>query len=40
MIACSLLERAGYGKVMNVEGGFDAWQAASLPVVVEQVAKV
>ena len=30
MIACSLLERAGY-KVINVIGGFDAWQQAQLP---------
>jgi hydroxyacylglutathione hydrolase len=39
MIACSLLERAGYRNVINVVGGFDAWQAANLAVVVEQVAK-
>jgi len=32
IIACSLLERAGYNKIMNVTGGFDAWQAAGLPV--------
>ena len=31
MIACSLLERAGYRDVINVVGGFDAWQAAKLP---------
>lgn len=31
MIACSLLERAGYRDVINVIGGFDAWQAAKLP---------
>ena len=30
MIACSLLERAGYN-VINVIGGFDAWQQAQLP---------
>jgi glyoxylase-like metal-dependent hydrolase (beta-lactamase superfamily II)/rhodanese-related sulfurtransferase len=35
MIACSLLERAGYRNVVNVVGGFDAWQSAQLPVVVE-----
>ncbi len=40
MIACSLLERAGHRNVINVSGGFDAWQAANLPVVVEQVAEV
>ena len=32
MIACSLLERAGHRNVVNVTGGFDAWQAAGLPV--------
>jgi rhodanese-related sulfurtransferase len=31
MIACSLLERAGYKNVVNVTGGFDAWQQADLP---------
>jgi hydroxyacylglutathione hydrolase len=31
MIACSLLERAGYENVSNVIGGFDAWQQANLP---------
>jgi hydroxyacylglutathione hydrolase len=31
MIACSLLQRAGYD-VTNVIGGFDAWQGAGLPV--------
>jgi hydroxyacylglutathione hydrolase len=40
IIACSLLERAGHRNVMNVAGGFDAWHAAGLPVVVEQLAKV
>ena len=35
MIACSLLERAGFRNVSNVEGGFDAWQSAGLPVVSE-----
>jgi len=39
MIACSLLERAGHRKVINVAGGFDAWQAAGLPEVSE-MAKV
>jgi glyoxylase-like metal-dependent hydrolase (beta-lactamase superfamily II) len=33
MIACSLLQRAGFQNVMNVTGGFDAWQEAKLPVV-------
>jgi rhodanese-related sulfurtransferase len=32
MIACSLLQRAGYQNVTNVIGGFDAWQQANLPV--------
>jgi hydroxyacylglutathione hydrolase len=31
-IACSLLMRAGYRNVVNVEGGFDAWENAKLPV--------
>jgi hydroxyacylglutathione hydrolase len=34
-IATSLLLRAGFKNVMNVVGGFDAWQAQRLPVVVE-----
>jgi hydroxyacylglutathione hydrolase len=40
MIACSLLERAGYRNVMNVAGGFDAWHEAGLAEVAEQLAKV
>jgi hydroxyacylglutathione hydrolase len=32
MIACSLLQRAGFENVTNVIGGFDAWQEAKLPV--------
>ena len=28
MIACALLERAGYRNVINVRGGFDAWHSA------------
>lgn len=32
MIACSLLQRAGFSRVINVTGGFDAWQQANLPV--------
>jgi hydroxyacylglutathione hydrolase len=32
MIACSLLQRAGFQNVTNVIGGFDAWQHANLPV--------
>ncbi len=33
MIACSLLQRAGFQHVTNVVGGFDAWQEAKLPSV-------
>jgi glyoxylase-like metal-dependent hydrolase (beta-lactamase superfamily II)/rhodanese-related sulfurtransferase len=32
-IACSLLKRAGILNVINVQGGFDAWQQAGLPEV-------
>jgi hydroxyacylglutathione hydrolase len=32
MIACSLLQRAGFSSVTNVVGGFDAWLLARLPV--------
>lgn len=32
MIACSLLQRAGFKNVFNVRGGFTAWQEAQLPV--------
>jgi len=39
LIASSLLERAGLRNIFNVIGGFDAWQSANLPVVVEQLAK-
>ncbi|MGA2360207.1 MAG: rhodanese-like domain-containing protein [Terriglobales bacterium] len=39
MIGCGLLERAGYRNVINVAGGFDAWHAAGLPEVAEQLAK-
>jgi hydroxyacylglutathione hydrolase len=35
MIACSLLQRAGFQNVINVVGGFDAWQEAKLPVMTE-----
>jgi hydroxyacylglutathione hydrolase len=33
-IACSLLQRAGHKHVINVIGGFDAWQQAQLPTAV------
>ena len=31
IIAASLLQRAGFRNVINVAGGFDAWQQAGLP---------
>jgi hydroxyacylglutathione hydrolase len=37
MIACSLLQRAGFKNITNVIGGFDAWQQAKLPVQSETV---
>jgi rhodanese-related sulfurtransferase len=33
MIASSLLQRAGFKHIINVVGGFDAWQQAKLPTV-------
>jgi hydroxyacylglutathione hydrolase len=33
-IACSLLQRAGHNNILNVIGGFDAWQQAQLPTAV------
>jgi hydroxyacylglutathione hydrolase len=36
MIACSLLQKAGYDAVTNVSGGFDAWTQAQYPVVSEE----
>jgi hydroxyacylglutathione hydrolase len=38
MIACSFLARAGFHNVVNVIGGFDAWQQENLPVVSNVVA--
>jgi hydroxyacylglutathione hydrolase len=32
IIACSLLQRAGFQNVVNVSGGFGAWQESKLPV--------
>ncbi len=32
-IACSLLMRAGFSSVVNIIGGYDAWEAARLPAV-------
>lgn len=36
LIACSLLQRAGFQNVTNVIGGFDAWQKENLPAVSEK----
>ena len=36
MIACSLLQRAGFDNVVDLIGGFDAWQQAALPIFVEK----
>jgi rhodanese-related sulfurtransferase len=38
MIACSFLQRAGHQNVMNVIGGFDAWDKAGLPVAAQAAA--
>jgi hydroxyacylglutathione hydrolase len=35
MIACSFLQRAGYENVINVQGGFDAWQKSELPIIAD-----
>ncbi|MGA8149537.1 MAG: rhodanese-like domain-containing protein [Terriglobales bacterium] len=35
MIACSLLQRAGFQNISNVIGGFDAWKQTKLPVEVQ-----
>lgn len=40
MIACSLLQRAGFQNVINVTGGFDAWEATKLPIVTEKTVTV
>jgi glyoxylase-like metal-dependent hydrolase (beta-lactamase superfamily II)/rhodanese-related sulfurtransferase len=32
MIACSLMQRAGFDGVVNVIGGFDAWEKSGAPV--------
>jgi len=31
MVACSLLRKAGYRGIMNVIGGYDAWENAGYP---------
>jgi hydroxyacylglutathione hydrolase len=40
MIACSLLQRAGFRNLTNVIGGFDAWQEAKLPTSIANPDKV
>jgi glyoxylase-like metal-dependent hydrolase (beta-lactamase superfamily II)/rhodanese-related sulfurtransferase len=40
MIACSLLQRAGFRDVVDITGGFDAWEQAKLPVVKEKPVEV
>jgi hydroxyacylglutathione hydrolase len=40
MIACSLLQRAGFQNVIDVAGGFDAWQRAKLPSAAEKPVAV
>ena len=35
-IACSLLQRAGFGQVMDVAGGFDSWLDHQLPYAVSE----
>jgi hydroxyacylglutathione hydrolase len=40
MIASSLLQRAGFKHVINLIGGFDAWQQATLPSVSSKPAGV
>jgi len=40
IIACSLLQRAGYANVINVIGGFDAWQEAKLSSASEKAVEV
>ncbi len=39
MIACSLLQRAGFRNVTNVIGGFDAWQQTKFPVQSEAIVE-
>ncbi len=40
MIACSLLQRAGFKNVINVTGGLTAWKEAKLPVATGAPAEV
>ncbi|HLH37522.1 MAG TPA: MBL fold metallo-hydrolase [Bryobacteraceae bacterium] len=37
-IGCSLIQRAGFEKVWNVIGGFDAWRACGLPEAIAETA--
>jgi hydroxyacylglutathione hydrolase len=37
-IGTSLLKQAGFKRVMNVVGGFDAWQTHKLRFIVEEAA--
>jgi hydroxyacylglutathione hydrolase len=39
IIASSLLQRAGFRNILNVVGGFDAWQQAKLPSVTAATSK-
>jgi rhodanese-related sulfurtransferase len=32
IIACSILQRHGFSRVLNVEGGMNGWRRAGLPV--------
>jgi hydroxyacylglutathione hydrolase len=40
MIACSLLQRAGFSNVINVIGGFDAWLKENLPAQISKPVEV
>jgi hydroxyacylglutathione hydrolase len=40
IIAASLLQRAGFRNVVNLAGGFDAWQEAKLPFINEKAAEI
>jgi glyoxylase-like metal-dependent hydrolase (beta-lactamase superfamily II) len=40
LIACSLLQRAGFQNVTNVTGGWVAWEKARLPIVTEPALAV
>jgi rhodanese-related sulfurtransferase len=40
MIACSLLQRAGFENVLNVTGGYSAWHQEGLPVEIVMEEKI